>query len=136
MAIKTRLHVWDVKDTAQQIDEIRRGLPASDVKILIGCFHVPQNSMEYVLRISHRTLARRQAQGELLKPDESERVVRLGSVFRFAVETLGTAEAAQRWFKKPRAELKGDTPFMHCDTEPGRMEVEQVLTRIADGVYA
>jgi uncharacterized protein (DUF2384 family) len=56
-------------------------------------------------------------------------------VFRLAVEVLGNSAAAQRWFQKSRAELSGDTPFEHCDTEPGRIEVERVLGRIADGVY-
>lgn len=136
MSTKTRIHIWEIKDTVQQIHEIRQGLQASDVKVLVNYFQVPQKAMEEVLRISHRTLARRQACNELLKPDESERVMRLGSVFCLAVEILGTAEAAQRWFKKPRAEMNGDTPFMYCDTELGRIEIEHVLGRIAEGVYA
>ncbi len=136
MAVKPFLHAWDVSDLSQQILAIREGIDASEVRVLGSCFQVSQDSVEAVLRITHRTMARRTASQQRLKPDESERVVRLGAVFRLAVEVLGTSEAAQRWFQKPRAELNGDTPFQHCDTEPGRIEVERVLGRIADGVFA
>ncbi len=129
-------HAWETKNLLKQVTAIRHGLPVSDVQVLVEYFKVSQAIVAEVLRITPRTLERRITDHQRLKPDESERVVRLGAVFQLSIEVLGSAEAAQGWFKKPRAELGGDTPFAHCDTEPGRIEVERVLGRIADGVYA
>ncbi len=129
-------HAWETKNLLKQVNAIRLGLPVSEVQVLVGYFNVSQAIVAEVLRITPRTLERRIADHQRLKPDESERVVRLGAVFQLAIEVLGNAEAAQGWFKKPRAELGGDSPFAHCDTEPGRIEVERVLGRIADGVFA
>jgi putative toxin-antitoxin system antitoxin component (TIGR02293 family) len=68
--------------------------------------------------------------------DESERVVRLSLLFKQAVETLGSIEEARKWFKLPNRALGQATPFDYADTEPGAREVEDVLGRIANGVFA
>jgi putative toxin-antitoxin system antitoxin component (TIGR02293 family) len=135
MATKTE-HVWETDNLLKQVAAIRHGIPVSELRFLIEYLQVSRTLAAHVLRMSPRTLERRTSGHQLLKPAESERVVRLGAVFRLAVEVLGDNAAAQRWFQKSRAELSGDTPFEHCDTEPGRIEVERVLGRIADGVYA
>jgi putative toxin-antitoxin system antitoxin component (TIGR02293 family) len=79
---------------------------------------------------------RRSTAKALLKPDESERAIRLGSVFDHAVDVLGNEQAARRWFMEPRAELNGMAPLDACDTEPGRIEVDRVLGRIEHGVFS
>lgn len=135
MAVDVQVHAWDIA-LIRQAKIIRHGIDPREVTYLVGHLQVSQVSMEKILHLRHRTLARRQVAGKRLTTDESERVVRLGSVFRLATEVLGSADAARQWFQKARAELDGETPFQHCDTEPGRMDVERVLERIADGVFA
>jgi len=134
MATTHSLRPWELADLNDQANAIRRGLPTSVAAELVHYLDVPKSLLAEVLRIAPRTFVRRA--GGTLKPDESERVLRLGAVFHLAIEVLGSKEAAQRWFQKPRGELGGHTPLSCCDTEPGRIAVERVLGRIDEGVYA
>jgi len=67
---------------------------------------------------------------------ESDRTVRLAQVFATAAETLGTEEKAAQWLKTPNRALRGGCPIDQLDTDPGVREVEDVLGRIAYGVYS
>ncbi len=84
-----------------------------------------------VIRVPARTVARR----ELFKPDESERILRVASVFQRAIEVLGSLDKARRWFSSPKRALNGKTPMEFCDTEPGAEEVTNLLGRIEYGVF-
>lgn len=85
-----------------------------------------------VLRIPLRTLARR----KVFKPDESERILRVGTAFQKTLEVFGDLEKARRWFHSPKRALGGNTPLNYCDTEPGAEEVVNLLGRIEHGVFS
>lgn len=86
-----------------------------------------------VLGIPLRTLARRT---DRFKPDESERLLRVGSVVRKSPDVLEDPEAARRWMTQPKRALGGLTPLRCCDTEVGAREVEALLGRIGHGVFS
>jgi putative toxin-antitoxin system antitoxin component (TIGR02293 family) len=81
-------------------------------------------------------LTRRLQQHARLTAAESDRTVRLAQVFNAAVETLGSEEKATQWLKTPNRVLRGGRPLDQLDTDPGVREVEDVLGRIAYGVYS
>jgi putative toxin-antitoxin system antitoxin component (TIGR02293 family) len=83
-----------------------------------------------------RTLHRRIEQGELLKQDESERVLRLLSLYARAVEVFEDQERATRWFSSRPKAFGGKTPLEFMQTEPGARWVEDVLGRIEHGVFS
>ncbi len=83
------------------------------------------------VRIPQRTLSRRTR----FKPDESERILRVASVFQKALEVLGGVDAARRWFTAPKRALGEHSPLEFCDTEPGAQEVEHLLGRLEHGVF-
>ncbi len=85
-----------------------------------------------IVRIPYRTLARR----EKFKPEESERILRLATVFHKGIEVLGSQQLARRWFTSPKRALDGEAPFSFCDTEIGADEVENLLGRIEHGVFS
>lgn len=84
-----------------------------------------------VIRIPARTLARR----TIFKPNESERILRVASIFQRTIEVLGDLEKAREWFSSPKRALGGETPIQFCDTEPGAQEVMNLLGRIEHGVF-
>jgi putative toxin-antitoxin system antitoxin component (TIGR02293 family) len=86
--------------------------------------------------ISQRTLTRRIAQHSKLTAAESDRAVRLARVYTSAEETLGDGDKAAEWLKTPNRALGGARPLDQLDTDPGVREVEEVLGRIAYGVYS
>jgi putative toxin-antitoxin system antitoxin component (TIGR02293 family) len=61
--------------------------------------------------------------------------VRLAQVYTAAVDTLGSEDKATQWLKTPNRALRGGRPLDQLDTDPGVREVEDVLGRIAYGVY-
>jgi putative toxin-antitoxin system antitoxin component (TIGR02293 family) len=86
--------------------------------------------------IPERTLARRRSRGKFT-PEESERLLRLGTVFEQAVELFeGDNAAALRWLTAPRKALEGKTPLAYARTELGAREVEDLIGRLEHGVVS
>jgi putative toxin-antitoxin system antitoxin component (TIGR02293 family) len=88
------------------------------------------------LVIPRRTFSHRKEKGEPLTPEESDRLVRLLRAVAKAKETFQNDEKAERWLKKENRALGGRTPLEALKTESGARLVENVLGRIAHGVYS
>lgn len=87
------------------------------------------------LRVPERTLARR-IKGSRLTQDESAKALRLLGIISLAVEVFGDKAPARDWLKRPNTALDGTAPLSLMDTEFGARMVEDVLGRIAHGVYS
>lgn len=118
---------------SQVRDTVRQGVPREAFERLRGDLGVPTEELAEILGIPTRTLARRT---DRFKPDESERILRVGSVVQKALEVLEEKEAARRWMTQPKRALGGLTPLRCCDTEIGAREVEALLGRIEHGVFS
>lgn len=136
----TVLHQLGVKtstktgSTLSQVrDTVRQGVPRGAFEHLRADLGVPTEELAEILGIPTRTLARRT---DRFKPDESERILRVGSVVQKALEVLEEKEAARRWMNQPKRALGGLTPLRCCDTEMGAREVEALLGRIEHGVFS
>ncbi len=112
---------------------LQDGVPRAAFEKLRTDLGTTSDELAGVLGIPPRTLARRT---DRFKPDESERILRIASVHRRAVEVLVEKDAAARWMTRPKRALSGLTPLRCCDTEFGAREVDRLLTRIAHGVFA
>jgi putative toxin-antitoxin system antitoxin component (TIGR02293 family) len=55
---------------------------------------------------------------------------------KLAREVFGGTEKAERWFASPVRALGARTPLSQIRTTAGMRRVEQVLGRIAHGVYS
>lgn len=115
---------------------VREGLPVKSLLLLADRLQLRQAEISEKIGIPQRTLTRRLAQHSRLTAVESDRAVRLAQVFSTAIETLGDEEKAAAWLKTPNRALRGARPLDQLDTDPGVREVENVLGRIAYGVYS
>ncbi len=115
---------------------VREGLPVKALLLLAERLDLKQAEISERIGIPKRTLTRRLQQHARLTAAESDRAVRLAQVFSTAAETLGTEEKAAAWLKTPNRALRGGRPLDQLDTDPGVREVEDVLGRIAYGVYS
>lgn len=115
---------------------VRDGIPARALLAVAERTGLRQADMSSRFGISQRTLTRRLAQHARLTATESDRAVRLAHIFAMAVETLGDDEKAAEWLKTPNRALRGGRPLDQLDTDPGVREVEDILGRIAYGVYS
>lgn len=115
---------------------VREGLPAKALLLLAERLDMRQAEISEKIGIPQRTLTRRLTQHSRLTAAESDRAVRLAQVFANAAETLGDGDKAAAWLKTPNRALRGGRPLDQLDTDPGVREVEDLLGRIAYGVYS
>ena len=115
-------------------DLVREGLPVKSLFLLAERLDLRQAEISEKIGIPLRT--RRLARHARLTAAESDRTVRLAQVFATAAETLGTEDKAAAWLKTPNRALRGGRPLDQLDTDPGVREVEDILGRIAYGVYS
>jgi putative toxin-antitoxin system antitoxin component (TIGR02293 family) len=115
---------------------VREGLPAEALFLLAKRLELGQAEISAKVGIPQRTLTRRMARHARLTVAESDRTVRLAQVYTTAVDTLGSEDKATQWLKTPNRALRGARPLDQLDTDPGVREVEDVLGRIAYGVYS
>ena len=81
-------------------------------------------------------MTRRLSERSRLTPAESERAVRPARVYAHAVEMIGDEGRAVQWLLTPNRALGSGRPLDRLDTDVGAREVEEVLGRIASGVYS
>ena len=115
---------------------VRRGLPAVSVAALAERLHLGNLALGEKLGIPQRTLTRRLSRASRLTPAESDRTVRMARVYASAVEMIGDREKAIAWLGTPNRALGGDRPLDLLDTDLGARMVEDILGRIAYGVYS
>lgn len=125
-----------VKKPHELADLVRRGLPANSLKALAGRLDMRNAALSQRLGIAQRTLTRRLSRRSRLTAGESDRTVRLARVYATAVEMIGEEAKAVQWLQTPNRALGGERPIDQVDTDVGAREVEDVLSRIAYGVYS
>ena len=115
---------------------VREGLPATSINVLAQKLDLGSTTLSRKLGIPRRTLTRRLSKGSRLTAAESDRTVRLARVFANAVEMIGDEDKAAEWLRTPNRALGGERPLDQLDTDVGARTVEDVLGRIAYGVYS
>ena len=115
---------------------VRKGLPAGSVPALAQKLDLGNIELSRRLGIPQRTLTRRLSQRSRLTAAESDRTVRLARVYAHAVEMIGDEKKAVAWLHTPNRALGGKTPLDQLDNDLGARSVEDILGRIAYGVYS
>ncbi len=131
-----QLREIDIKDNAKMSDLVTHGIALASVWELGQRLAISQERLGELLSIPKRTLYRRVQKQELLKQDESERVVRLFRLYFRAMEVFEGGDSALRWLSSHPKALGGRTPLEFAVTEPGARLVEDLLGRIEEGVFS
>ena len=125
-----------VKETPELIHQVEEGLPFESLEILARFTRQSIFEIGAIISIPERTLARRKIAGKLTA-DESDRLVRVASVFEKAVALFEWEVApAVQWLLTPKAALSGKVPLRYCRTELGAREVENLIGRLEHGVFS
>ncbi|HUX11707.1 MAG TPA: antitoxin Xre/MbcA/ParS toxin-binding domain-containing protein [Spirochaetia bacterium] len=111
---------------------VKSGLPRAAFDLVRENLGTTIEKLSEIAGIPTRTLARR----EKFKPDESDRLYRIDSVFQRAVAVLENVESARSWMGSPQRALGGRKPLDCCDTLAGAQEVERLLGRVEYGVFS
>ena len=125
-----------IKNSDDLAHLVRKGLPARSVSSLAERLHLANSALSKKLGIPQRTLTRRLSKESSLTPAESDRTVRVARVYAIAVEMIGDEEKAIAWLGTPNRALGGERPLDQLDTDTSARMVEDILGRIAYGVYS
>ncbi len=125
-----------IKNPDDLTNLIRKGLPAVSITALAAKLGIGNSVLSQKLGIPQRTLTRRLSQALVLTPAESDRTVRMARVYAIAVEMIGDRKKAIDWLSAPNRALGGEKPLDQLDTDTGTRMVEDILGRIAYGVYS
>lgn len=123
-------------DPAGLHQRVLDGLSFRAVETLRRAVGWPTQTVAEALQIPLRTLHRRKEEGRL-RPDESDRLVRLSRLLAGAIGLFeGDTEAALLWLGTPLPALGGGTPLELAQTDPGSTQVELLIGRLEHGVFA
>lgn len=122
-------------------EEIAAGLPIDAIVRVKKVAGLSDEQMAQTVGMSRRTLSRRIQSAKMdktkrLTPTESDRLYRLARIIARAVEVFGEEKEAQNWLKEPKTALSGKTPLEAIKTEPGVQQVDLLLGRIEQGIFA
>jgi putative toxin-antitoxin system antitoxin component (TIGR02293 family) len=122
--------------TAHLVCQIEAGLRFKTLESLAALSGLSATVIASTLGIPERTLARRKAAGRFA-PDESERLLRISTIFEKAVELFeGDVSAAVTWLTSPKRALGRQSPLAYSRTELGAREVENLIGRLEHGVFS
>ena len=116
--------------------EIRvRTVPWAAVEHLSTRLGVGPAVLLELIGLADRTAVRRQKEG-FLKPDEADRLLRVGRVFEEAVRVFGSETKAAKWLNAPSVVFDRSTPLSLLDCDAGAQVVSEELIRIDFGDFA
>jgi putative toxin-antitoxin system antitoxin component (TIGR02293 family) len=125
-----------VKKRSELIGVIKGGFKVSTFNRLAKEMSLSGSELATAVGIKPRTLTRRQKTGRL-SPDESDRLVRLASLYAKTEDLFeGDKEKAARWFMTEKRALGGAAPIDYADTEIGVQEVEDLIGRLEHGIFS
>jgi putative toxin-antitoxin system antitoxin component (TIGR02293 family) len=123
-------------DSASLIRQVEKGFSFATLRNLESRSGIAISKIASIVGIPERTLARRKSSGKLTW-DESERLLRISSVFEKAVDLFeGDVAAASSWLMTPRKALGNRTPLAYSRTEVGAGEVQNLIGRLEHGIFS
>jgi putative toxin-antitoxin system antitoxin component (TIGR02293 family) len=123
-----------VRSQADLALAVRERLPLSALRGLSQAGMTDREIERFV--IPQRTRRHRAEKRQPLTVDESDRAVRLLRVQSVAEQTFADRDKANRWLRRPLAELGAETPLAVAQTEAGARVIETILGKIAWGAAA
>lgn len=118
------------------VNLIREGYSARMLKAASSFFGVPDARIQNIARVPASTASRLEKSQSRIDPAATERVYRMGTVARLAIEVFENEASAIEWMRQPNRALGNAAPLDLMDTEPGAVSVRQLLNAIATGGVA
>lgn len=122
-------------NAVQMVRQVSEGFPYTALAHFHKHSGLAIGTIADLVQLPQRTQMRRKAKGRL-RPDESERLLRISGVFEKAVGLFeGNIDQARRWMTTPCEELDDTSPLDFSRTEIGAREVEDLIGRLEHGVF-
>ncbi|MGH7559370.1 MAG: type II RES/Xre toxin-antitoxin system antitoxin [Gemmatimonadota bacterium] len=115
------------------LERIDRGLPTGSIDRFMRATGLSEQAMDAIIP---RRTRNRQRGRDRLSAEQSDRLARAADIYALAYEVFGERERANGWMKRPNAAFGDEPPTALLRTSTGATLVEEVLVRIAHGVYS
>jgi putative toxin-antitoxin system antitoxin component (TIGR02293 family) len=122
------------KSVTEQIAAIKRGLPSSTLREIVGLMGLSQRTIVKALGFASRTIALRVSRRQPFSASESERLFRVIRIRKLAREVFATDDAVTQWMTAPDKALAGRTPLEMLATDLGTAKVDNLLRAMIHGV--
>ena len=119
----------------QLVDISPHSVPWSSVAGFSTRLGIEPAALLQLIGMSERTALRRKAEG-YLKPDEADRLLRIGRVYEEATRVLGDECRAAGWLSDPSPFFYDAPPLSYLDSDGGTQAVSEELGRIEYGLFA
>ena len=125
----------DARSERALADKVESGFDFRAFTQLQAAIKLTTKQLANLISITNRTLSRRKSEGRL-RPDESERLLRVARIFDLVLNMFGgDRQAARNWLTRPNDALGGRSPLTLSKTEVGAREVESLIHRLEHGVF-
>ena len=132
----SRLLNASIKNYYDLIILSREGISKASAESVISYTGMSKKTfVEDILNLSIKTLERKQGDDKLDKRTSSL-VIEVARVLEHTYQVFADKEKVHRWLSKPNNALHGESPLSLFSTPTGIGMVEDVLTRIEEGVYS
>jgi putative toxin-antitoxin system antitoxin component (TIGR02293 family) len=119
----------------QLVDIGPRSVPWSAVNAFSKRLRIEPAALLKLIGITERTALRRKTEG-YLKPDEADRLLRIGRVLEEATRVFGEESRAAGWLSDPSPIFYDAPPLQYLDSDGGTQAVIQEIGRIGYGLFA
>ncbi|HEV8607296.1 MAG TPA: antitoxin Xre/MbcA/ParS toxin-binding domain-containing protein [Tepidisphaeraceae bacterium] len=124
------------KSTSEMVQRLEAGFHFNALIRFHKVSGLPMATISDFVQIPPRTLARRKT-ARRLRPEESERLLRIAELFEKALRLFeGDVAAARSWLTRPNKALGHEPPIAYARTEVGAREVEDLVDRLEHGVFS
>ena len=113
-----------------------KGVFAGSVDDVMDVSGYEKAQIEQIMDTSYKTYSRYKKDKKRLNPDQSERILKLKSLFSFGVTVFGSKESLAKWMQKPAFGLNNLVPNEAIKTSTGIDLVLNEITNIAYGNLA
>ena len=122
---------WGLSQSHQRF---QAGLPYAEFEALQASFKVSAQRLAHAIGINPRTLQRRRKDGRFTFV-ESDRLSRYMELFHSAAEALESEDAAASWLTREDDVFDGLAPLEFASTEPGYLEMRDIIRNVQDDSF-
>lgn len=124
-----------LNDPAARYYKANEGITKADFLAIVAMTGLNLTEFSALLPVSKRTIEKVKDQ-DLLSPVVSDRVLQIASLYRHGEDILGDVSAFKEWLQSPIIALGGKKPIEFMNNDTGISIVNDLLGRIAHGVYS
>ena len=124
-----------VKDPALRYYKSVEGITKSEFLNIVSLTGMTLRDFSLLLPVTKRTIEKAKA-SEKLRPDVSDRVLEIGTLYLEGIDLFGSKEAFNEWLNTYLMALGGKMPIDMLNSSNGIQMVRDVMGRIAHGVFS